>query len=177
MARVAFYTFGIMHEPWGHPRVSGFERRIPLVFHVSEESQGFIGSFQTATDKDYGNWCFPAFVDPGLEQHVADTLSLWDSLESVVAFAYGGLHAEALQHRHDWFTKGDWPTYAVWWVGDDHIPTWKEACERLEHLHTHGSMPYCFNVRQAFDADGQPVKVDHARVLAVRKPVPEAAPV
>ncbi|HAI99705.1 MAG TPA: DUF3291 domain-containing protein, partial [Dehalococcoidia bacterium] len=37
------------------------------------------------------------------------------------------------------------PAYVVWWVSDDHVPTWEEAWERLEHLNDNGPSPYAFD--------------------------------
>ena len=33
-------------------------------------------------------------------------LSVWESLEAVFGYAYGGWHAEALRHRKDWARVG-----------------------------------------------------------------------
>ena len=92
------------------------------------------------------------------------TMSLWDDLESVYAFAYNGRHAEALGKREEWFRKPEWPTYVAWWVEDDHIPTREEGATHLEHLHDHGSTYYAFDFKTPFSADGQPCRMDRDRV-------------
>ena len=48
--------------------------------------------------------------------------------------------------------------YVVWWVSDDHVPTWEEAWERLEHLNDNGPSPYAFDYSQTTD-DGQAVQL------------------
>jgi len=53
----------------------------------------------------------------------------------------------------------DWPTYVVWWVSDDPVPTYEEAWERLEHLNAIGPSPYAFDYRQTFGDDGQAVQL------------------
>ena len=40
MARLAVYTFGILHEAWEHPRTQGFVERVPTVFGAAENSSG-----------------------------------------------------------------------------------------------------------------------------------------
>ena len=80
------------------------------------------------------------------------------------AFAYYGRHAEALSKRQDWFIKPEWPTYVAWWVENDQIPTREGACKRLEHLHDNGSTSYAFDFKTPFDAAGQPVRMDRAKI-------------
>ena len=153
MPRIAFYTFGILCEPWGHPAIKDFEDRGASIWESAEGTPGYIG-YLDAYDAD------PRFVTA--ETPAAITFSLWADLESVYAFAYAhqGRHAEALRHRRAWFLKGDWPTYVAWWIANDHTPTFQEAVERFEHLHDHGPSPFAFNFRTPFDADGRPVQLD-----------------
>ena len=101
MARVAFYTFGILHEHRDHPQSKGFIDRVPLVFDSAENSKGFVdhASARNREEND-PRWGEPEanprfFVE---DQHpfAPATLSLWDDLESVYAFAYNGRHAETL---------------------------------------------------------------------------------
>ena len=155
MPRIAFYTFGILREKEGHPQVQGFYDRINSVFEQARNSDGFIA----LSDASWGEYVSPRFYDK--EKHAAApaTLSLWKDLESVCAFAYRNIHAEALKLRHEWALKPEWPTYVAWWVDDDHLPNRKEACERLEHLHDKGSGPFAFNFKKPFDMRRQPAEL------------------
>ena len=78
------------------------------------------------------------------------------------AFAYRGAHAESLRHRKEWFVEPAWPTYAAWWIDDDHIPTWEEAMERVNALYHRGPTPFAFTFKQPYDADGRPMRVDRS---------------
>lgn len=159
MALLAFMTFGMLHEPWGHPRVQGFIDRIPDTFASASTTEGFVARMSEG---------LPGFglryYGPDEAPRAPQTLSLWADLESVYAFAYHGLHAEALRLRREWFVKPEWPTYVAWWVNDDHVPTWQEAYERLESLHDHGPSPFAFTFKTPFGADGQPTMLDRRRV-------------
>jgi len=93
--------------------------------------------------------CYPKLDDT---ERFAMTLSLWDDLESVAAFAYNGAHAEALMRRKDWFQSLGLPSYVAWWVAEDHNLDWKEGSDRLDHLHAHGSSAFAFNFAKPFDA-------------------------
>lgn len=73
MARIAFYTYGILREAKGHPLVQGIFDRFEATFAQLEKSAGFI-------DRDRGEWgdrMSPRFFDS--DKHAFDllTLSLW----------------------------------------------------------------------------------------------------
>lgn len=159
MTQLAFYTFGILREPKGHPQVQGFFDRIKAAFEAAEGTHGCLDR-RGNRPPEFG----PRFYDPAADAGAPQTLSVWADLESVFAFAYRGPHAEALRGRKEWFVEPQWPTYAAWWVADDHLPTWQEAAERLEHLHDHGATPFAFSFKQAFDPEGRPTVLDKARV-------------
>ena len=169
--KLAFLTFGVLHEPVGSPRVQGFLDRAPGVYAVADASSGFQGR----SVRDYETWkhswgeivvprCYPQLD----HTNYAMTLSLWDDLESVAAFVYKGAHAEALANRKDWFQALGLPSYVAWWVDVDKVG-WQEAADRMDHLHEHGPSAWAFNFRNAFDAEGNAVRMDAARVLAKAK--------
>ncbi|MBX7041378.1 MAG: DUF3291 domain-containing protein [Ignavibacteria bacterium] len=161
MPIIAFYTFGILNQPYGHPQVQEFYDKIDAVFSQAKESEGLIEINSELAGREAA---LPRFYDREKDPEAPSTLSCWKDLESVFAFAYKGLHGAALRKRHEWFRKGDWPTYVAWWISDDHIPTAKEAVHRLEHLHDNGSTPFAFNFKKPFDAYGNPVQPDAVKI-------------
>jgi len=74
------------------------------------------------------------------------SLSLWNNLESVAAFAYHGAHEEALTKRKEWFEKYKLPIYVAWWVPANHQIDWKEGNAKLEHLHLNGPTAVGFDL-------------------------------
>ncbi|RKH68303.1 DUF3291 domain-containing protein [Corallococcus llansteffanensis] len=174
--RVAFTTFAILKKPYGNPEVQEFDDRTPAVFLEAENASGFIARARESSSselsnfhRDWGHWgkfCVPRFYTLGRENENdqrASTLSVWKDLQSVLAFAYSGLHMEALRKRKEWFLEPAWPSYAMWWVEDDHVPTWQEACERLELLHDQGPTPQVFDFKKCFDAQGNAVDLKGLR--------------
>ncbi|MGW0563265.1 DUF3291 domain-containing protein [Streptomyces sp. NPDC003016] len=173
MSRVAFTTFAILKKPYGNPEVQEFDDLTPPTFEEAERSPGFIArakedpdqSHLTNFERDWGDWGkfdVPRFYTGGRTNETdsrASTLSLWNDLESAFSFVYTGLHRSTLRKRHEWFLKPEWPSYAMWWVSDDTIPTWSDACHRLEHLHDHGPTPESFSFRRPFTADGTPTRL------------------
>lgn len=166
MAKVAFFTFGILYDLDGHPQVQGFFDRITRNFETAEQSDGFIDRSRWDPETGHHSWregVSSRFFREGEHAGTAATLSLWEDLESVFAFAYSGMHAEALCRRKEWFLKPGWPTYVAWWVPDDHTPDWYEAAARHEHLYDHGPSPYAFDFKHPFGPNGKPIEID--RVL------------
>lgn len=179
MSRIAFYTFGILHEPFGHEVVQPFWDSVPTVFEASENTEGFIDR-SPGDEKVWGGRVSPHFHDvekyPGAPPdnpgaRAPATLSLWADLESVSAFAYRGSHGEALRKRKEWFVRAEWPTYVAWWVGDDHVPTYEEAIERHKHIHENGPTPHAFDFRTPFDEDGEPTQLSKRKIEERRRSV------
>jgi hypothetical protein len=172
--RIALYTFGIFSKPSADPANDGFHARNDANLAAAEAAAGFIARSGYDGDPGPASWgphAYPRFYTG--EGHSPSTLSLWCDLESPMAFTYSGIHAEALSHGRDWFAKPilpparpAWPPYVLWWVAHDHVPDWREAVERLEHLHDHGASPRAFDWKTPFDADGASCGIDRARVKA-----------
>lgn len=165
--RIAFFTLGVLKAPVGDAAVQGFVDRIGAVYAAAEGSAGFfdrsVRDVQT-WEHSWGPVITPRCVPTGLPlTQFAMTLSLWRDLESVAAFAYHGAHREAMSKRADWFESGPWPTYVAWWIHGDHRPDWREAVDRVDHLHEHGSTATAFSFRQPFDPAGAPVRMKAPR--------------
>jgi hypothetical protein len=165
MARVAFFTFGVLREPIGHPQTKGFEDRAPGAFAEASAAPGFIGYPQEMVARpDNPRLVWPAAKGP--DRDAMMTLSLWKDLESVFAFSYArqGIHADALRLRKQWFLKPEWPNYVGWWAADDHQPTWQEAIDRHHLLSVRGPTADAFDFHSPFDAAGRPIN-------ALRRPI------
>lgn len=168
MAKVAFMTVGLLHASNWDARVHGFIKRIQANNDAAEASDGFIDRSvrdEITREHKWGQQPLPTpFTGMDHQDRLPQTLSLWQDLESVFAFAYHGVHAEALSKRKEWFVKPEWPTYVAWWVEDGHTPTWEEAGQRYEILYQVGPTPEAFNFKQPFGSDGQPFKIDRQKV-------------
>jgi hypothetical protein len=173
MHRIAFTTFAVLKQPYGNPKVEGFENLLPPTLEEAERSPGFIAhpvedngqGHLSVFDRQWGAWGkfeVPRFYTGQRTNETlscASTLSLWENLESVFSFVYSGLHRNALQRRHEWFLKPEWPSYAAWWISASTVPTWRDACRALEYLHDHGSTPAAFTFHHPFAADGTQMRL------------------
>jgi Domain of unknown function (DUF3291) len=171
MPRLAFFTFGLLREPHGHPQVQAFYDMSAATGQAAKECDGvisFLRGYITVDpdrdDPDKQPYLYPRAVpNADCRAPQARTLSLWRDLEAVHAYAYHGIHAEALRLRKEWFVKPQWPSYVAWWVADDDEPTWEEAVARLDYLHEHGPTPHAFSFKTPFNVEGSPT--------ALRRPV------
>jgi len=168
MSKVAFMTIGLLKAPRGDEQVQGFFDRSPAIISGAEVSPGFIArSFYD--ERTWGTISNPTiFQDEEFEDMTPQTQSSWQDLESVFAFAYRGVHAEAMRKRNEWFVKPEWPTYVAWWIADGHTPSWEEAYQRYDQLHQQGASAEAFDFKHPFGADGQPVKIDRQRVKEIK---------
>lgn len=166
---LALYTFGQFIRPSDDPANQGFHDRNDANLAAVGMAHGLIGRSGYDSDPGPTSWgpqVFPRFFDDtNGDGWAPSTLSWWGDVESVWAYTYSGLHAEALAHGRDWFRKGDWPPLVMWWC--DARPDWAEGVARLEYLHDHGPSAHAFGFRTCFDASGVPYAVDRERVRAI----------
>jgi hypothetical protein len=161
--RLAVYNFGMFRERAESPANQGFRDREPPNVAAAERASGFIARSGYAGEPGPSSWgeqVYPRFYVERGDGWAPATLSLWKNLKSLMAYTYFGIHAEALKRGSDWFVEQRWPTYVLWWVSAEQLPSWKEAVERFEHLHDHGRTPVAFDFHEAFDWRGLPTAVD-----------------
>ena len=167
---MALYTFGMFLEPSEHPVNDGFhERNDPILLDI-EKAPGFLARSGYDGDpgpESWGEQVYPRFYVERGDGWSPSTLSLWSDMESMTAFCYFGLHAEALSRGQDWFQKPEWPPYVTWWIEPNRVPSWSEGVERHEYLHDHGPTPEAFNLKKPFDVSGLPTKTDRALVKQI----------
>ncbi|MBB4238619.1 DUF3291 domain-containing protein [Rhizobium esperanzae] len=172
-ARLAFYNFGLHVAPAESEAVEGFVLREPLNFEAAARACGFIGRSGYAGYPGARSWgvqVFPRYIEGSGFTSAPSSLSLWADIESLMAFTYNGVHAEALKHARNWNVKQTWPPLVLWWVSGHRRPDWQEGVERLEYLADHGPSPGAFTFKQPYGPDGAETTIDRDRVkeLAVR---------
>lgn len=164
---LAIYNFGIHVAPHGDPAIDGFVNREPLNFEAANRARGFVarsGYDGEPGPESWGVQVFPRFLEGSGRESGPSSLSLWDSIESLMAFSYSGIHAEALKHARRWNVRQQWPPLVLFWVEAGHKPEWAEAVMRFEHLADHGPSVQAFTFKQAFDPEGEPCQIDRSLV-------------
>jgi hypothetical protein len=57
MAQVAFFTFGFLHEPVGHPKTREYRDQAPVIWEAAEATPGFISRPLSLNNTlDHGPW-------------------------------------------------------------------------------------------------------------------------
>jgi len=164
---LAIYNFGLHVADYDAPEVRGFLRREPLNFAAAEKAAGFVGRSGYLGEPGPESWgvqVFPRFIKGSGRDSGPSSLSLWQDIESLMAFSYAGVHAEALRNARAWNTKNHWPPLVLWWLEAGRLPDWATGAKKLERLHDEGPGPAAFTFKQPFDPDGEPIGIDRVRV-------------
>ncbi len=164
---LAIYNFGIHVEAYATAPVQGFALREPFNFEAATRALGFVGRSGYDGEpgpESWGEHVVPTALGNLSGRSTVSSLSLWEDIESLSAFSYAGVHADALKHARQWNIKQDWPPLVLFWVPVGDKPTWSQAVERFERLMGEGSGPGHFTFKTAFAADGGPYQLDRARV-------------
>jgi hypothetical protein len=167
---LAVYNFGIHLDEYESERVAGFRLREPFNFEAASRAEGYIGRSgydEVPGPESWGEKVYPRFLAGSGFEDAPSSLSLWSSLESLMAFTYDGVHADALKHARNWNQKQAWPALVLWWVKEGARPVWADGAERLEHLADHGPAHRAFTFKKPFCPDGEPVIIDRDRVKAI----------
>lgn len=167
---LAVYNFGLHIDDYESPLVLGFRLREPLNFEAAKRAEGYVGRSgydDVPGPESWGDKVYPRFIrDSGFED-APSSLSLWSSLEALMAFTYSGVHADALKHARNWNQRQTWPALVLWWVQEGMQPVWAEGAERLEFLHDNGPTARAFTFKAPFCPDGQAVVIDREHVKAI----------
>ncbi len=171
--RLAFYNFGVHVAPPESETIRGFVLREPVNFEAATRASGFLGRSGypgVPGTRSWGAQVFPRYIEGSGFTSAPSSLSLWADIESLMAFSYNGVHAEALKNARSWNVKPSWPPLVLWWVSATHRPDWAEGAQRLEHLDDHGPSPHAFTFKQPFGPDGAELTIDRERLkeLAAR---------
>lgn len=163
---LAIYNFGVHTETYLTAPVQGFALREPLNFEAATRSAGFVGRSGYAGEpgpESWGELVFPRFLQAG-QTGAVSSLSVWQDVESLMAFAYAGVHADALKHAREWNQTQAWPPLVLFWINAGDVPTWSEAVQRFERLADQGPTPEGFTFKSAFAPDGSVLQIDRQRV-------------
>jgi len=164
---LAMYNFGLHVAAYDSPAVEGFRLREAANFEAAARAHGFIGRSGYSGEPGVACWgeqVFPRFIEGSGFAAAPSSLSLWADIESLMAFSYSGVHADALKHARHWNVRQNWPPLVLWWVDEGVLPHWKDGAERLEYLHDHGATAAAFTFKQPYGPDGNSVNVDRGRV-------------
>ena len=151
---LAQVNIGRLVAPIESPLIADFVAALDEVNAVADAAPGFVWRLQTE-DGD-------ATAVRGFEQDavgagggVVINMSVWESVAALAAYAYGDAHIAVLRRRREWFERMTHAHLVLWWIPRGHIPTVREAEDRLDHLRAHGPTAHSFTLRQHFPPPGE----------------------
>lgn len=110
---------------------------------LADAAPGFVWRLQTES----GN---ATDIRPYDDDLVIVNLSVWESIESLKAFAYRSDHRPVMARRREWFEPMGEAYLALWWVPVGTEPTAFDAVDRIALLREHGPSPEAFTFKDSF---------------------------
>ena len=132
------------------PLMHGFVSRLDEINALAEKSPGFVWRLKD----DSGDATELRYFDDPL---IIVNMSVWEDVASLKHYTYQTMHVEVLKQRKKWFELFGRPHFVMWWVPAGHVPSVREAQEKLEYLHQHGASELAFNFSKTF-APPQPAE-------------------
>ena len=137
-----------LRAPLDSPLLADFVAALDRVNAAADAAPGFVWRLQTedgnATSVRAFEW------DKGGSAGVLVNMSVWESVEALACYVYSDAHRQVLRRRRRWFERMAEAYTALWWVPRGHIPTTREAEERVLRLRESGPTPYAFSLREHF---------------------------
>jgi hypothetical protein len=133
--------------PVDSPLLADFVAQLAPINALAEKSAGFVWRLQT----DTGDATAIRMLD---DARIIVNMTVWESLEALSNFVYKTAHVEVMKRRRAWFEQMAEAYLVLWWVPKGHVPTTREAEEKLMHLRQHGPTPEAFSFRAPFPPPG-----------------------
>jgi GNAT superfamily N-acetyltransferase len=156
IAHLAQVNAATLLAPMDHPATADFASGLDPVNAAGEAAPGYIWRLQS----DSGNATDIQMYDNPL---AILNLTVWDSVDSLRAFAFGGIHRDFLRRRNEWFDPATTRT-AMWWLPAGDLPTAQEAVDRLDFVAQFGDSPYAFQFRSPSAAGAPQLLIRRATI-------------
>jgi hypothetical protein len=140
---LAQINIGRTIAPVDSPLIADFMNALDEINALAEATPGFVWRLQT----DDGN---ATALKPYDDPLIIVNMSVWDSVESLKAYAYKSRHVDFVRRRHEWFETFERPYMALWWIPAGQIPTVMQDKARLQYLQQHGPTVHAFNFQTPF---------------------------
>ncbi len=135
-----------MLAPIDDPIMADFVNNLDRINALADQSKGFVWRLQ---DIENNATAIKAFEDDTL----IINMSVWRNMESLFRFTYKSDHVEIFSRRKEWFSRIKDMHMIFWFVPEGHIPTPREARERLEYANKYGTTPYAFTFKDGFTVE------------------------
>jgi len=131
-----------MIAPLEDPIMRDFVNNLNRINALADRSPGFIWRLQDGT----GNVSsIRTFGDD-----MVVNMSVWESVEALRNYAFQTAHVKIMRRKKEWFVKMEEEHAVLWWVPDGHIPSTKQASEKLQLLRRMGPSSEAFTFANPF---------------------------
>jgi hypothetical protein len=132
-----------LRAPLEDPSMAEFVAGLELMNALADRSPGFVWRLAGAN----GDGTIASPADP----RTIFTLSVWESVEHLRAYAYQSEHLDYLRRRREWFLPHQHSaSLALWWIPVGRTPTLRQGISRLGRVAADGPTPEAFTFRQVF---------------------------
>ena len=114
---IAQFNLARLRHGLDDPRLVGFSAGANMIRRAASSAPGHVWNAQDIID-----------------DAIFATRSLWQSVESLQAFVYSGIHRRYLNRTAEWFVDDEKVNMVLWRVADGNIPELNEAQARLAPL-------------------------------------------
>ena len=142
--QLAEINIGTIKGPIDSPVMAEFVANLDRINALAETSPGYVWRLKS----DEGNaTSIPSPWGP----EVIVNMSVWTSIEALVAYVYRGDPGAVYRARSRWFEPPEGIPFAMWWVPAGHRPSVSEGLERLDELRHSGPTPRAFTLKYRFE--------------------------
>lgn len=145
MYQLAQLNVARAREDVGDAVMAEFVALLDEVYAEAESAPGYVWRLRA---EDVGRPGF--FASVPADPRLFVTVSVWESVEALRGYVYGGGHRAALGRRAEWFEPADGPSTVLWWVKAGTRPRPEQGLARLKYLRLHGPTPTAFTFAQTF---------------------------
>jgi hypothetical protein len=125
------------------PIMKDFVAQLDEINLLGEQSKGFVWRLKS----DDGN---ATSYNPYSDDRIIVNFTIWETVEDLKDFVYNTAHRLVMKDRKKWFENLGQPSYVLWYVDADKMPTINEAVERLTYLQNNGASSYAFDFKNIF---------------------------
>ena len=136
---------GVAKYSYDDPRCAEFVGNLDRINTLADSSSRFVWRYVAEDETKAGSEVFG-------DDDMLLNMSVWESKESLMNYAYQTDHVEMLRKRDEWFESMEGPIQAMWWVPEGTLPNVTEAKHRLEPLKLNGPTDDAFRFRYIFEA-------------------------
>ena len=149
MWHLAEINVGRLRAAIDDPSLADFVAQLEPVNRLADASPGFVWRLASEPGS-----AVPYHHAPGDDRLIVN-MSVWTSVEALIAYVYRGDHGAVYRARSRWFEPPEHVPFALWWVPEGHRPSLSEGLERLEELRRHGPTRRAFTLKHRFEPGPQ----------------------